>query len=620
MKGDRELTVDEILARHPWPPEHAAANRLEWLWSFDVPVRPEELWRVVADSSRLNRSLGVAEMKFEERGAVNWGTSRPGGVPHAWIEVPWDWVAGQWLRSVRLYERGFSRVVYAVFLLTPGPAPDGSETRLYTYFGAVPRGPIGALALRFGFRSVEKAFRLLWPRVVDEIRRGQPALVVESERALDADAAARLTALGEGLVTQGLDRGCVDHLVAWIRTGDEQDLHRIQVRERARAWSVDEDALLRVFLHATRAGMLDLSWDVVCPHCRGVVAATALLGSVTAHGDCEVCGIDFRTDAAEAVEITFHVHPSIRDVPKRTYCSAEPATKDHIRVQLAVAAGAELVVAPALEPGRYRMRVHGEKRYACLDVRAGAATEIVWRAGADPVDCAADPACRLRLVNDGTEPQTFIVEVARWTDAALRPGRLLSFQEFRDLFSEEYLGADVELGIGEQTILFTDIVGSTALYAQRGDPAAFVEVKRHFTEVFAIIAANRGAVVKTIGDAAMGAFNSPLDAVKASQQIHDRFHQAGSDAVVRLRISLNTGPCIAVKLNTDIDYFGHTVNVAAKLQALAEAWQVAMSAAVFGAPGVAAWLEEQGATLEDLTYTSKAIPEPIAVKRWTLHG
>src|SRR5580692_6217519 len=101
MTGDRDLTLDELLALHPWPPEHAAERRLEWLWKFDVPLPVEELWRVVADSSRMNRSLGVSEMKFEERGSVAWGTSKSAGVRHEWIEVPWDWVAGQWLTSVR---------------------------------------------------------------------------------------------------------------------------------------------------------------------------------------------------------------------------------------------------------------------------------------------------------------------------------------------------------------------------------------------------------------------------------------------------------------------------------------------------------------------------------------
>jgi class 3 adenylate cyclase len=619
MSDDPNLTLDELLALHPWPAAHADARRLEWFWTFDVPLDPEEVWRVVADSSRMNRSLGVSEMKFEEREGVRWGTSRPGGLHHEWIEVPWDWVAGQWITSVRLYERGFSKVVYAVFHVAPRPASAGGGTRLYTYFGAVPRGLIGTIALRLGFPGMEQGFRTLWEKVAEEIGRGQPVLVLPAGEGLAPEAEARLATIRDGLYERGLDRACVDRLVEWIRTGDEQDLFRIQVRERARAWGLSEDGLLRVCLHATRAGMLELSWDVVCPHCRGVTGATERLGALPSSGECLVCGIDFATGAAEAVEITFHVHPSIRVVPRRTFCSAEPAAKDHIRVQRAVAPGAEVEVAPRLAAGRYRLRIHGEKRYGHLDVGAGEAAEIEWRALAEPAEHAAGPAPVLRLVNDATEPRTFVVEVAHWADVALRPGRLLSFQEFRDLFSDEYLGADVQLAIGEQTILFTDMVGSTALYAQRGDPAAFVEVKRHFTDVFAIIAENNGAVVKTIGDAVMGAFNHPLDAVRASKQIHDRFHEKRGDTLARLRISLNTGPCIAVKLNTDIDYFGHTVNVAAKLQALAEAWQIAMSEAVYGAPGVAAWLTEQGATLEVTEYTSKAIPEPVRVKRWTLY-
>src|SRR6202034_392324 len=100
-----------------------------------------------------------------------------------------------------------------------------------------------------------------------------------------------------------------------------------------------------------------------------------------------------------------------------------------------------------------------------LDVGTGTASAVDWRAADDPSEVAAGPGPTLRLVNDAAEAQTFVLEAARWNDIALRPGRLLSFQEFRDLFSDEYLGADVQLSIGEQTILFTDMVGSTALYA-----------------------------------------------------------------------------------------------------------------------------------------------------------
>ena len=85
---------------------------------------------------------------------------------------------------------------------------------------------------------------------------------------------------------------------------------------------------------------------------------------------------------------------------------------------------------------------------------------------------------------------------------------------------------------------------------------------------------------------------------------------------IRLRISLNTGPCIAVRLNANADFFGSTVNVAAKLQALAEAYQIAMSEATFRSAGVAEFLGEQQATLDELTYESKALKEVVKVRRY----
>jgi class 3 adenylate cyclase len=364
--------------------------------------------------------------------------------------------------------------------------------------------------------------------------------------------------------------------------------------------------------------VLQLSWDTICPHCRGVTEENPALGTLRPQVRCEVCAIDFDTSSAQAVEVTFHVHSSIREVAERHYCSAEPATKDHIRVQLEVEPGAAVTVTPSLRPGRYRMRRHGERRYGYLDISESATAEVV-PFGDEPGEVTrAAPGAALEIANDGATRQRFIVEHSQWTDYALRPGYLLSLGDFRDLFSEEYVGADVQLAVGEQTLLFTDVVGSTAFYTERGDPGAFVEIKRHFDEVFAIVAAHRGVAIKTIGDSVMAAFVNPVDAVRASHAIHQAFSPARPGCPIRLRISLNTGPCIAVRFNANIDYFGGTVNVAAKLQSLAEAWQVAMSEATYQAPGVREYLREQGVATVALSYSSRALPEPVSVRQWTV--
>ena len=609
-------TVDEMAALHPWPARWGDGARLTYLWHFDLKSSPGDVWRITADTSRLNRALGTAEMHFEDRGSERWGWSKPGGIRHVWRELPWNWVAGEWLECVRVYSRGFMKVMQGVQRVTP--LPDGGA-RFTAYFSFLPRSRIGAVAIRIGFPGNEKVYRRVLGELDRQMAMVTPELLQIAPAPLGPEPRARLDRIRAELIGGGLDRDAVVKLCEWVATADDVDLHRIQVRERARRWGLDEDAVLRVFLHATRAGLLQLSWDIVCPHCRDG-GGTGHLGDVAREASCPACEITFATDKAESVEITFKVHPSIRVVADRHFCSGEPAHKDHIRVQRVVAPGDAIEVAPALLPRRYRARLHGEDRHGFLDVAPTGAAAIEWPASAGPITRAIAPGPTVTLRNDLDHDARFVIEDAQWSDVALRPGRLLSFQEFRDLFAEEYVGADVRLAVGEQTILFTDMVGSTALYADRGDPAAFVEVRRHFDALFALIAQHRGAVVKTIGDAAMAAFSDPLDAVRCSKAIHDRFSPACTDSVARLRISLNTGPCIAVKLNANIDYFGSTVNVAAKLQVLAGSWQIAMAATTCAAPGVAQWLADQGAVIEDDEYRSKALPAPIPIKRWSVYS
>lgn len=611
------LDAKQLLELHPWPEEWATAERIERFWVYDLPGTPEAFWPFISDTSRMNRALGTAEMTFTERDGKRYGRSKPGGVEHAWEELPWNWVANQWFTSLRVYETGFFRAVWGINRLERLP---NNHTRIYLYYGAIPRNMVSALAIRVGFPSLERAYARVLPALAAEIEQYRPAILSVPPAPLSEAAAERLRAQRNALVQKGLSAECVDALIHWIQNGDDEDLHRIQIRERARFWNLPEWDLLRVALHATRAGLLALSWDTVCPHCRGVRDENEVLSNLASKSHCEVCRIDFDTDTEESVEVTFRVHPSIRDIPDVMYCSAEPAKKSHIRIQHRVRPGAEIQVRPALDPGRYRARdTGGNAFYLDIDDVEDGESSVRWNpdAGTNPIK--ARRSATLTLTNQSQKEQLFTVEQASWSDYALRARQLFGYHEFRDLFSEEYLGADVRLSVGEQTILFTDVVGSTAFYVTRGDPAAFVEIKKHFDDVFAIVAEFRGAVVKTIGDAVMATFGDPLDAIRAAEKIHNTFPPSRADSPIRLRISINTGACIAVKFNANIDFFGSTVNIAAKLQALVETCQISMSDVTYQAPGVAAYLAERGADLESVAYCSRVFPDSIPAKRWTLY-
>ena len=157
--------------------------------------------------------------------------------------------------------------------------------------------------------------------------------------------------------------------------------------------------------------------------------------------------------------------------------------------------------------------------------------------------------------------------------------RLLSNQTFRDLHRTGFLGLDQRLKITSLTFMFTDLKGSTQLYDRVGDLAAFELVLAHFRVLEKIVAEHAGAVVKTIGDAVMATFPTPQDAVSAALDMRGamrRFNaeHGGGEEEFLLKIGLHEGSCLAVTLNDRQDYFGQTVNVAARVHALVDSQEI----------------------------------------------
>jgi class 3 adenylate cyclase len=98
------------------------------------------------------------------------------------------------------------------------------------------------------------------------------------------------------------------------------------------------------------------------------------------------------------------------------------------------------------------------------------------------------------------------------------------------------------------------------------------------------------ALVKTIGDAVMASFVDPLDALRAALDMRAQIAQFNADAgsdLIGLKIGLHAGACLAVTLNDRLDYFGQTVNIAARVQALSGAGEIVVTDDVLSLPGAA---------------------------------
>ena len=222
----------------------------------------------------------------------------------------------------------------------------------------------------------------------------------------------------------------------------------------------------------------------------------------------------------------------------------------------------------------------------------------------------------MRVSNRSRRQLTLIVEERAWVKDALTADRITALQAFRDLFASEALRAGDDVGIGEIALMFTDLKGSTAFYERVGDARAYRLVREHFAFLAARIRENSGAIVKTIGDAVMAAFADPADAVRAAlaiqQKVADFNAGHGGEAIV-IKLGLHKGPCIAVTLNERLDYFGSTVNLAARLQGQSGGGDIVLSAAMLGDPTVADLLATYNPDGE--TAAIKGYEQPVAFYR-----
>ena len=199
----------------------------------------------------------------------------------------------------------------------------------------------------------------------------------------------------------------------------------------------------------------------------------------------------------------------------------------------------------------------------------------------------------------------------RGHDDALTAHRVTTLQGFRDLFPAERLAPGEEADISQVVLMFTDLKGSTALYERVGDGAAYRMVRRHFALLAATVREHDGAMVKTIGDAIMAAFVRPRDAVAAALDAI-RAVEAGPDDL-EIKIGIHAGPSVAVTLNDRLDYFGGTVNMAARLQGESVGGDIVLSQVVAADAGVAELLEGHEVTRQSARL--RGFESPVAFLR-----
>lgn len=583
-----------------------ARHQSELTRVFDAPR--DLIWAIVADTNRWDRAAGLAAPSYRwgrdgER-VLRHATASELGLELAWVEPPYNWIEGEFVEGARVF--------------TKGP-PTGGGFRV-TLAGEAPQVRVHAVAWVEGPAWVGWLQRMKFSRAlvryfdaIEFVLRGRGGEVASEDSAPAVVRARAVLSTSFDPVTSGartpadeeqlarraaaLERMPVDTLLAarlttWLRTRPDEEVAQLRPFELARLWGVNRRSLLRVFLHATRAGLTDLSWQVNCPVCRVAARLDAELGALDGKAHCAACEIDYEVDFAQHIEAVFPINPAVRPVSPQLYCASSPAFLPHVFAQLRLAPDESRTANVTLPPGPLHLRTLWTRRTASVDVGAARPAVLRVRITGDSIVVTEEGQSprsgptALTVENETDREAVILLERSAWNADQVLGTVIASMPEFGDLFATEAPAAGMELRVGHIALLFSDLTGSTALYEREGDARAFALVEEHFRAVRSIVEANGGAVVKTMGDAVMASFASTEDAVDAALAVIQTHDETFRGRGIGVKVGVHGGACLAVRANERLDYFGGAVNIAARLQAQAAPSEVVLMRGLAAQPRV----------------------------------
>ncbi len=286
--------LSDFLKIYPWEKEtnvillnYTKEKKLDFLWEFYLEATPEELWEYLADTSTTNKQLGLPKMTFEEKQGKLYGKSVNVGILLEWEEVPWQWEYPKFIKNERIYSKGFAKYVRAMYILDRVE----NKTRLLIYFGWIPRNFMGEYLLKIAMPKIQNKYNKYLNYLDSTIKNKQ----VFYSRLLDEKRAEEILNKVEtkySKITDTLLNKYYKQIFEFLLKQSNDFLYRIQLKKVQKYLNLNLFDLLEFFLKSTREGFFLLSYDIICPHCKGVRREIPNLGEMPEKETCEVCQIE----------------------------------------------------------------------------------------------------------------------------------------------------------------------------------------------------------------------------------------------------------------------------------------------------------------------------------------
>ena len=581
-------------------------------YHFNFPHPVEKLWELVSDTARWGEATGFPKYQarelLQQDGSVRvFGEAKIAGLRIEWEELPVNWVCNRWFEQTRLIRRG------PVAALTNAARLEdcGASSKLEIELKIESRNLFGRMiAKKIQDDYAHKISRLL-SNADHLISCEQPDLYITEYKPSPA-ALERADKLLQQLASSPYEHGLGQQLIDFINRQMEVDLWNIRPLNIARRWQANPSHVIELFLQSVRCGLLESRWDILCPRCRVSKTNSSNMSDLPKGSHCEACNIDFESDFATNVELSFSPGPSIRAVEPGYYCRSGPGTTPHIKLQSSLPPGETRCLPLLLEKGQYRLRT----------LEAGIETNLNWLETEFPRITLAD-TIRLEqnsnpgeicIYNSTDSHRTFVIDELEWKKDVLTAEQVMTLQGFRDIFSDQVLRPGDEVSIRNVCFMFSDLVGSSSMFNQMGDAEAYHVVREHFAELNSIMRRHDGSIVKTVGDGIHASFRLPENAIQAAiemQKAMPDFNRRLGLEDVSIRIGLHLGNSIAVTLNDRLDYYGEVVNLTARLEGQGAAGEISMSREFSEDPAVARLLAQQTLRYRDADIKGFDKPVPI---------
>lgn len=583
------------------------------------------IWCAIADTDRVNRAIGLGPLEVtpnDDASAARYLVRTvSGGFALEYEERPFEWVENERFTVHRVMRRGVVTSMTNEFWLAPSPA---GGTTLRFKLSVEPRfalfAPVAKLELLGFAKRIARELR----QVDEDVKAGKPPCFRTGRSEVDEVSLARAAGALDDALSPEL-KALGQQVVDYVRRASDADAARIRPFELADELGQGERETLAVCLYGVKSGLLELQWELVCPSCLTGTESAEALAELPQAGHCQLCDLSFELELDRAVEAIFRPARSLRTLQAGPYCIGGPRRTPHVVSQAVLPArGSARLKAPA-EPGRYRLFLRGGVTLA-LEVVEGGEAELVVQAGdatLSPGRAQVAPLAEVRVEHSGEKETHVKLERLVYASRAATAHVVSTLPEFRREFSGDLLKAGTTLRVARVALLFTDLTDSTALYSRVGDAKAFRVVHEHFDLLMSVVVARRGVIVKTIGDAVMAAFAEERDAVGAAVEMLERFPtfrgalpEAGGTF---LKVGVYAGPCYVVTANGILDYFGQTVNLAARLQGAAGAGEIVLLEALAAEAHRSGWLggHEPG---ESFDAVLKGLDGPVRVTRVRVDG